>query len=47
MHVLCILKSEIHAIMIRYASKNQMKMDEFNTPFEIKLNKDNRWVKYG
>ena len=47
MHVFCILHSEIHAIMIRYTSQNQMTIEEFKTPFEIRLNKGNRWVKLG
>lgn len=47
MHVFCILHSEIHAIMIRYTSQNQMTIEEFKTPFEIRLNKENRWVKLG
>ena len=33
--------------MIRYTSQNQMTIEEFKTPFEIRLNKDNRWVKLG
>lgn len=47
MHVFYILHSEIHAIMIRYTSQNQMTIEEFKTPFEIRLNKENRWVKLG
>jgi IS5 family transposase len=47
MHVFCILQSEIHAVMIRYTSQNQMTIEEFKTPFEIRLNKENRWVKLG
>lgn len=47
MHVFCILHSEIHAIMIRYTSQNQMTIEEFKTPFEIRLIKGNRWVKLG
>ncbi|RPJ74992.1 MAG: IS5 family transposase [Alphaproteobacteria bacterium] len=31
--------------MIRYKPSNQIKIEEFKTPFEIKLDKSNRWVK--
>lgn len=31
--------------MIRYQSSKQLSIEEFKTPFEIKLDKDNRWVK--
>lgn len=31
--------------MIRYKSSKQMSIEEFRTPFEIKLDKNNRWVK--
>lgn len=31
--------------MIRYKSQNQMRIEEFKTPFEIKLSQENRWVK--
>ena len=31
--------------MIRYNPSNQIKIEEFKTPFEIKLDKFNRWVK--
>jgi IS5 family transposase len=47
MHVFCILQSEIHAVMIRYTSQNQMSIEEFKAPFEIRLDKNNRWVKLG
>ena len=33
--------------MIRYKSQNQLTIEEFKTPFEIKLNRENRWVKLG
>jgi IS5 family transposase len=33
--------------MIRYQSQNQMSIEEFRTPFEIKLSRENRWVKLG
>lgn len=33
--------------MIRYKSTRQMSIEEFKTPFEIKLDKENRWVKLG
>ncbi|MFZ2801056.1 MAG: IS5 family transposase [Syntrophorhabdus sp.] len=33
--------------MIRYTSQHQMTIEEFKTPFEIRLNKENRWVKLG
>jgi transposase, IS5 family len=47
MHVFCILLSENHAVMIRYISQNQMSIEEFKAPFEIRLDKNNRWVKLG
>lgn len=47
MHAFCILQSEIHAVMIRYTSQNQMSIEKFKAPFEIRLDKDNRWVKLG
>ncbi len=31
--------------MIRYKSNKQMTIEEFKTPFEIKLDKENRWAK--
>lgn len=31
--------------MIRYTSSNQLSIESFKTPFEIKLDKNNRWVK--
>jgi len=31
--------------MIRYSSQNQIAIEEFKTPLEIKLNRNNRWVK--
>ena len=31
--------------MIRYNSTEQLSIEEFRTPFEIKLDKNNRWVK--
>lgn len=31
--------------MIRYKSNKQITIEEFKTPFEIKLDKDNRWAK--
>ena len=31
--------------MIRYKSKKQITIEEFKTPFEIKLDKENRWAK--
>src|SRR4030042_447798 len=33
--------------MIRYNSTRQMSIEEFKTPFQIKLDKGNRWVKLG
>jgi hypothetical protein len=33
--------------MIRYKSTRQMSIEEFKTPFQIKLDKENRWVKLG
>lgn len=30
--------------MIRYRSQNQLTIEEFKTPFEIKLSRENRWV---
>lgn len=31
--------------MIRYESQNQLSIEEFRTPFELKLSRENRWVK--
>ncbi len=31
--------------MIRYQSSNQLSIEEFQTPFEMNLDKNNRWVK--
>ncbi len=39
--------SEKHADMIRYTSTRQMSIEELKTPFEIKLDKENRWIKLG
>jgi len=47
MHVFCNFCSEKHADMIRYTSTRQMSIEEFKTPFEIKLDKENRWIKLG
>lgn len=33
--------------MIRYKSTKQMSIEEFKTPFQVKLDKENRWVKLG
>lgn len=33
--------------MIRYKSTRQMSIEEFKTPFQIKLDKGNRWIKLG
>jgi hypothetical protein len=33
--------------MIRYNSNNQMTIEEFKTPFQVKLGKGNRWVLLG
>jgi len=33
--------------MIRYKSKSQLSIEEFKTPFQIKMDKGNRWVKLG
>jgi hypothetical protein len=33
--------------MIRYTSQNQMSIEEFKTPFQVRLDKGNRWVKLG
>ncbi len=33
--------------MIRYKSTRQLSIEEFKTPFQIKLDKENRWVKLG
>lgn len=30
--------------MIRYSSNKQMTTEEFKTPFEVRLDKKNRWV---
>jgi len=32
------------AVMIRYRSEKQLIIEEFRTPFEMKVQKDNRWV---
>lgn len=39
--------SETHAVMIRYKSSRQMTIEEFKTPFKVKLDKANRWIKLG
>ena len=31
----------------KYISPNQLTLDGFETPFEQKLSKDNRWVRLG
>jgi transposase, IS5 family len=31
--------------MIRYQSQNQISIEEFQTPFQLKLNSQNRWIK--
>ena len=31
--------------MIQYTPASQLKIEEFKTPFELKLDADNRWVK--
>lgn len=31
--------------MIRYRSQNQLSLDEFDWPFQVALDKDNRWVR--
>ena len=33
--------------MIRYKSTRQMSIEEFKTPFQVKLDGENRWVKLG
>jgi len=33
--------------MIRYKSNRQLSIEEFKTPFQIKMDKGNRWVKLG
>lgn len=33
--------------MIRYTPTSQLKIEEFKTPFELRLDADNRWVKLG
>jgi len=40
-----ILWSENRADMITYKSIRLMSIEEFRTPFQIKLDKENRWVK--
>lgn len=47
MHIFCIFCSEKHAVMIRYKSTRQMSIEEFRTPFQVKLDKGNRWIKLG
>jgi len=39
---MCIFLKEV---MIRYQSNNQISIEEFKTPFQMKLDKNNRWVK--
>ena len=34
-----------HALMIRYNSAKQLKIESFETPFELKLPQNNRWVR--
>jgi len=46
MHIFCIFQSEINAFMVRYTSQNQMSIEEFKAPFEIRLDKNNRFVKH-
>jgi IS5 family transposase len=31
--------------MIRYESQNQLSIEEFRTPFELKLSRENRWIR--
>jgi len=31
--------------MIRYRSQNQISIEEFQTPFQLKLDSQNQWVK--
>ncbi len=33
------------ALMIRYTSQHQIELFEFEHPFEVELDKNNRWVK--
>jgi len=33
--------------MIRYKSTRQLSIEEFKTPFQIKLDIGNRWIKLG
>jgi hypothetical protein len=40
--VICIKRL---ALMIRYNSQNQIKLEFFKTEFETKLDKNNRWVR--
>jgi len=47
LQVFGILWSENRADMIRYKSTRQMSIEEFKTPFQVKLDKENRWVKLG
>ena len=42
-----ILWSVNRAGIIRYKSTRQMSIEEFKTPFQVKLDKENRWVKLG
>lgn len=41
-----IFASKKLALMIRYESQKQLKLEEFETPFEMNLNPTNRWVVY-
>jgi hypothetical protein len=47
MHDFYIFISENHAVMIRYNSNSQMTIEEFKTPFQVKLDKGNRWIILG
>lgn len=47
LQVFGILWSENRADMIRYKSTRQMSIEEFKTPFQVKLDKGKRWVKLG
>jgi transposase, IS5 family len=47
MHGFSIFQSEKHADMIKYISNRQLMIEEFKSPFQVNLDKENRWVKLG
>lgn len=45
LHEISKLLEKKRAVMIRYTSQKQLTIEEFKTPFQMKLDKENRWVK--